>query len=65
VEGVEPLGSDPIAFFGASAVPTSRDGDVVRVRMPPTGRDQIVLTILLPTPELSVAYAYWYPVGSG
>jgi hypothetical protein len=63
VEGAELLDGDVVVFFGGSAVSSSRDGDVLRVRVPATVRNQIVLTIMVPTPELPVTYAYWFPVG--
>ncbi|HEV7762153.1 MAG TPA: hypothetical protein VGO78_24255 [Acidimicrobiales bacterium] len=65
MEGAELFDGDVVVFFGGSAVSSSRDGDVlrVRVRVPATARNQIVLTIVVPTPELPVTYAYWFPVG--
>jgi hypothetical protein len=62
---------DVVAWFGGVEVPArATDGgpggtQTVTVRVPDTVVGQTVLTVLTSTPELPVAYAFWFPVAGG
>jgi hypothetical protein len=63
---------DVVAWFGGVEVPTrATDGgpggrQIVTVRVPDTVVGETVLTVLTSSPELPVAYAFWFPVaGTG
>lgn len=65
VPPVEAVESEVHAWFGGHEVGATLtdDGRAVKVRVADTALVETVLTILVPTPELPMAYAYWYPVG--
>jgi hypothetical protein len=66
VGSAELVESELVAWFGGVEVATTLTEDGrLKVRVPDTATEQTVLTLLVPTPELPVAYAYWYPVGEG
>lgn len=60
---------DVVAWFGGVEVPVTVTNEVeeqtVTVHVPDTVIGQTVLTILTSTPDLQVAYAFWFPVADG